>query len=877
MATRSRKGCIDCKQAKIKCDEVHPACGTCARRSRKCRGYPDTTATKAKPLSASAPTLRDALQPLAQMPCAPTPRRGGAVRHSHSHSNSNLYMPYARPSQLPRAMSPPEPLPVASSGSAARAAAAARLDPADPMGSMTSLSGDVPLMGQMGQMPPLGSMQSMSMASMSSMSMSMVSLQQMQSFQNMQSLQNLQHMPMSTMMPFGLSTSAAVVAPADDPVNDMSWAPTNWPEKISVSEPATSASYLANTPYTTDQSYLHGAIYSGIYDTSLTLPEMTVFPGHTLNNDDVIDGEFISPGAAAAHASGASVVSSSTTCFTLIAKHQTHTFPNGRPLVGPDGRRLLNSAAAARSRSPVLEVSGLWSPPLPAPIRGPSFMPLNEILAEDKPFIEMYFIRHPAEMVMSNSFFINEMNGAVLSLLQVSPIVVGESLCAIGENYIKDMDKDTSRTIKHGDGKDNSSPESDTGPSNVVSHRRTKLLSRLRLLNEDGKNPEIVLLLLLALCGAELTNPKSDGKGSNLPSLIDNVAMVLEFHTGAGRELSTTAKYFAKGVARQDLLHSLSRMQRPKIQPSTWLDDYASRHADRLLGLTATLTPILYKLAELAGDVQAILDASQVNTADSTGNINNTDSINSTESPDTSTRTDTNTHNEVPFYEDSLDSLPSLDNSGLFGDIYPDNTTTSSTTNNTTTTTNPEGNPVQDAYCFFPDESSAPDASFYLTQHSDLAEREASIRAQLLMWRPIHDHSLSIQTSRTLLLHASAWRAAALLYLFRLFNRPGSSLDADRTALGMAYEVMMHIHGPAEDVKLSLWPLFVAACELEQPEDRALATALFNEVCHARPIMTARRTKEFVMEHIWPARDRAEVWDWMQLTHGANPNVFMPL
>ena len=711
------------------------------------------------------------------------------------------------------------------------------------MDTTTLLPGDIPLMGQMGQMPALGSMQSMSMTSMSSMSMSMGSLQQMQSFQNMQLLQNLQHMPMSTMMPFGLGTTPTLVAPADDPANDMSWAPTNWPEKISVSEPATSASYLADSSYTTDQAYAHDAIYSGIYDTSLSFPDMTVYPGHSLTNDDVIDGEFISPGAAAAHASGDSVASSSTACLTLIAKHQTHTFPNGRPLVGPDDRRLLNSAAAARSRTPVLEVSSLWSPPLPAPMRGPSFMPLNEILAEDKPFIEMYFIRHPAEMVMSNSFFINEMNGAVLSLLQVSPIVVGESLCAIGENYIKDMDKNSSRhTIGHGDDdkhKHTNSPESDAGPSNAVSHRRTKLLSRLRLLNEDGKNPEIVLLLLLALCGAELTNPKSDGKGSNLPSLIDNVAMILEFHTGAGRELSTTAKYFAKGVARQDLLHSLSRMQRPKIQPSTWLDDYAARHADRLLGLTATLTPILYKLAELAGDVQAILDASQGST-------------DSTESPDTSTRADVDNSSQVPFYDDSLDSLPSVDDSGLFGDVYPDTTTAASDPRG-----NPQDNPAHDAYC--------------------LAEREASIRAQLLMWRPIHDHSLSIQTSRTLLLHASAWRAAALLYLFRLFNRPGSSLDADRTALGMAYEVMMHIHGPAEDVKLSLWPLFVAACELEQPEDRALATALLNEVCHARPIMTARRTKAFVMEHIWPARDRGEVWDWMQLTHGTNPNVFMPL
>lgn len=39
MNRRSREGCIDCKRAKVKCDEIQPSCGTCARRGHICQGY----------------------------------------------------------------------------------------------------------------------------------------------------------------------------------------------------------------------------------------------------------------------------------------------------------------------------------------------------------------------------------------------------------------------------------------------------------------------------------------------------------------------------------------------------------------------------------------------------------------------------------------------------------------------------------------------------------------------------------------------------------------------------------------------------------------------------------------------------------------------
>lgn len=40
MNRRSRSGCINCRHAKIKCDEERPFCGTCTRRSKECHGYP---------------------------------------------------------------------------------------------------------------------------------------------------------------------------------------------------------------------------------------------------------------------------------------------------------------------------------------------------------------------------------------------------------------------------------------------------------------------------------------------------------------------------------------------------------------------------------------------------------------------------------------------------------------------------------------------------------------------------------------------------------------------------------------------------------------------------------------------------------------------
>ncbi|KAJ5904053.1 fungal-specific transcription factor domain-containing protein [Penicillium tannophilum] len=396
----------------------------------------------------------------------------------------------------------------------------------------------------------------------------------------------------------------------------------------------------------------------------------------------------------------------------------------------------------------------------PSVIRGPCLISLNEVLAADKAFIEVYFMRHPSEMIMDNEFFVREMNGAVISLLQQSPTAVGDSLAAIGESYVKDsMDLA------------------------LVLNRKIRLLRRLRLINEDGSNPELVLMLLLALCGVELVDPRSDDGGTALSALIANASIILEVYRRQGKKLNGMAKYFVRGLARQDLLISLSRMQRTKIDPHIWLDEYSMSHADRLMGFTTTLAPILSKLSALAEDVSFAFDNRSI----------------------------------TDRKYDSEESMPD--------DVA--------------------------------------------VRYSNLVEREATIRAQLMAWRPIRDSSMSIQVSRKFLLHAYAWRAAALLYLFRLFNRPGSSTKADTEALSMAYDIVAQISGSPQEIKLCLWPLFIAACEVEKPEDRLHVSRLFDDIHQARPMATTRRTKSFCVEQVWPARDSGANWDWMVLARTA--------
>lgn len=115
-------------------------------------------------------------------------------------------------------------------------------------------------------------------------------------------------------------------------------------------------------------------------------------------------------------------------------------------------------------------------------LREPSLIPIDDIGAADKTFIEVYFMRHPPDLVISDEF-VAEMNAAVITLLQESPRAVSETLSAIGENYITGS----------------------TGSDVVqLSSRKARLLNRVRRVNEDGSSVELILGTILGLCGVEV-------------------------------------------------------------------------------------------------------------------------------------------------------------------------------------------------------------------------------------------------------------------------------------------------------------------------------------------------------------------------------------
>lgn len=175
------------------------------------------------------------------------------------------------------------------------------------------------------------------------------------------------------------------------------------------------------------------------------------------------------------------VATESISTWTPIEEESGEIEEQSTQLHLPSGLWIVSTtpSTAGYSRKETTEPLNEWLPLL----KYPSFIPLGEIQAADKPFIEVYFIRHPSDLVMSDTF-VNEMNAVSISLLQRSPAALGDALSAIGEIYLKDTV--SSSAIQ-------------------VSCRKTRLLSRLRAVNEDGSSLELVLALLLGLCGVEVS------------------------------------------------------------------------------------------------------------------------------------------------------------------------------------------------------------------------------------------------------------------------------------------------------------------------------------------------------------------------------------
>jgi hypothetical protein len=159
---------------------------------------------------------------------------------------------------------------------------------------------------------------------------------------------------------------------------------------------------------------------------------------------------------------------------------------------------------------------------------------------------------------------------------------------------------------------------------------------------------------------------------------------------------------------------------------------------------------------------------------------------------------------------------------------------------------------------------------------TSLVGRATRIQSELQLWHPSVDSTLSFQSSRKFLLHANAYRNAALLYLHRLIHPAGSSIEADQTALTMAYDIMVNTTAADDDMKMSLWPVFLAACEVSNEADRISATQMLGSICRARKTITSLRTRSFVVNRVWVARDSGLDWNWMTLSE-EYPEELMPI
>ncbi|KAL2421591.1 hypothetical protein ABEF95_006818 [Exophiala dermatitidis] len=417
------------------------------------------------------------------------------------------------------------------------------------------------------------------------------------------------------------------------------------------------------------------------------------------------------------------------------------------PLSSPASR-----ASSVSSVSPIVKHNAqIQAPPLQ---RALAIVPPGTVQPSDEPFIAVYFMRHPSELVFGDEF-IQEMNSNVLLVFQDNPQAVSDSLSAIGEVYLRD---------------------SPLPVLSFVPNRKARILARLRNMDNLGLSLELLLTTMLGLCAVEIIDASyHETQISSIPSLMENLAMMLDHHLHKGLALSQLARYFIRALARQDMMLALTRLHPPHIPTDYWVDDDCMRHADRFMGYTSTLMPLLAELSAFAGEVRRSLnetvDEGILNTACST-----------------------------PF------------------------------------------------------------------QHSpDVLNRAALLKSKIELWHPTVDTKLSFNSLRRFLLHANAYRAASLLYLHRILNPAGTSPPADETAVAMAYEVMVHTPAMEEDIRMSLWPVFLASCEVYNECDRITATKMLSAVCKGRKTITAMRTNSFVVNRVWAARDNGGDWDWMRL------------
>lgn len=434
------------------------------------------------------------------------------------------------------------------------------------------------------------------------------------------------------------------------------------------------------------------------------------------------------------------------------------------------------------------------------------------------------------------------MNANALLILQRDPVRVADTLSAIGYAY------------QVGDR---------AGSLLPVLNRRARILANLRSMKASSFYFEEALFLLLGLCAMEVSyrsiaiphshmrikychiamySPRGQlvtlaqpGHHATIPTVLGNVSSLISHHTSIGGEISFVSRYLLRALARQDLVVSLVHLRRPRVPTCIWLETNDCAKADRLLGYTATLMPLLEELCILAEDMrEQILQPSHSSATDQAVHENTAASI-SPSSQDTSYATATS-----PRSSDSVCS-----------DVKRPSAIT------------PFFNPSPES--------------------TSIQLRAASLYQRLTAWSPPITDNTPFLTTRKFRVQAASYRSAALLYLHRLQHPPSSSIrnddasqpaasetgteaEADAAALHGAHDVLLYASGaPAAETKLLLWPVFLAACEMRGEEDRRAVGEVLASIAAHRRTVTVERTRRFVEERVWRARDAGEDWNWMVL------------
>ncbi|KAK4937002.1 hypothetical protein LTR10_022251 [Elasticomyces elasticus] len=146
-------------------------------------------------------------------------------------------------------------------------------------------------------------------------------------------------------------------------------------------------------------------------------------------------------------------------------------------------------------------------------------------------------------------------------------------------------------------------------------------------------------------------------------------------------------------------------------------------------------------------------------------------------------------------------------------------------------------------------------------------EQAMDLQLRIENWQPVVTDNIPATSRPTLLAHATALRLAALLYLHRILYPAGYSLLCDQQACEMGRKVLSTLGIVPEKLKTMLWPALVAACEMWQVEDRAVALDIFDGIYTSRATATALAVKAFCVERVWQARDTEQDWDWMKLIY----------